>query len=118
MAKIPKNYHEKMLAEGWVPHSVIKRQYISAFSLLAAQYAEGIFSDYRVIPADIAMEGNEWMPNEGQHIVYVKRVERLRHENKMGRKTRGPTVGAILLDCVFASGHEQKIGFTYPLKKR
>ncbi len=87
-----KSLHERLLGEGFIVDNYFGNKNIpEGLNELALNIARGQYEQVRILPADIALQGETWMPTESYHLVYVT----LSEEEK---KARGGT--ALMLRMV------------------
>ncbi|MBR9692088.1 hypothetical protein GOV06_04850 [Candidatus Woesearchaeota archaeon] len=77
MGESHKSLDAQLKVDGWKVEKIILNSEIAQkLALLAVEIAEGKkYDDVRVLPADLARQGEEWLLVEQAHLVYVKPSE-------------------------------------------
>jgi len=53
-------------------HLIDSKSFPELLAQLAVEYAQGWYSDIRIVPGEIALAGSEWQLKEPAHLVYAK----------------------------------------------
>lgn len=73
--------HAELTARGYDVQKAIPYKDLSrGLANLGIECAEGRYDDILIIPSEISMDGEDWIPDEPVHMVYVKRSENYQKE--------------------------------------
>lgn len=67
-----KSLHERLLEKGYVVDNYFQDNKLPEdLTVLALDLARGRYDQVRIIPADLALEGEKWIPTDKLHLVYA-----------------------------------------------
>ncbi len=65
--------NRKLILDGFEVYAAIPNEELpECLTEYLIKFARGEYTDMRIIPGDIALEGSEWLLEKPSHIVYVK----------------------------------------------
>ncbi|GEM_PF-6781726 len=66
-----KSLHERLLKDGYVVDTYFSDEKLpEGLAAIALDIARGKYNSVRIIPADLALEGEPWIPEDPTHLVY------------------------------------------------